>query len=369
MSAMTPVTSMKIVTVLGTRPEIIKLSSILPLLDSKTKHILIHTGQHYDYEMDAVFFKELELSLPHYQLDVGSMAAGKQTARMLEKIEDILIKEKPNIVVVQGDTNSTLAGALAAVKLGITVAHVEAGCRSFNFSQPEEINRKIVDHIAHLLFAPDEVALRNLKSESIDSEKLFLVGNTSADVFTRNRKFADTSTIISELGFLSAAYAVVTVHRAENTDIKENLHNIVSAINEISRRITVVFPLHPRTAASLEKHGFKLDSSVKIIKPLSYLPFLKLLSHARFCVSDSGGVQEEAALLNVPCIIPRDETEWIRYVELGKNMLTGAATSPIVHAAEKLLNDRELERIKSIRISHTYGASEKIVEILLKHGI
>ena len=360
---------MKIATILGTRPEIIKLSPLIPLLDKHfaiANHVLIHTGQHYDSELDKAFFKELDLRKPHY-LQIANykyLSPEKKEYEMRSKLKAILIRERPDLVLVQGDTRSAFIGADVAHELNIKIAHVEAGCRSFNLEQPEEINRKKIDMIASYLFAPDEISRNNLKNEGIDERKIFVVGNTSVDACFRNKQFAEKSTLLQNNDIQEGNYVLATIHRAESTDNKENLLSIINALNHISNHIKIVFPVHPRTSASLEKFGIKLPSSIKRLTPLPYIAFLHLLSKSRFCISDSGGVQEEAALLNIPCIVARNETEWVSYILAGKNILVGTKTNNIVNAAKELLNDAKLKEVKSIQVDYIPDASQRIVNKL-----
>ena len=355
---------MKVITILGTRPEIIKLSPLIPLLENEFEHSIIHTGQHYDYEMDKAFFTELKLPQPRYHLNVGSSFAGKQTALMIERIEAILLQEQPEWVIVQGDTNTVLAGALAAAKLNIKIAHVESGDRNFNKQTPEEINRTVADHVADLLFAADERCYQNLVHEGLPENKIFLEGNTVYDACVRANVYAQSSPILEELKLEAKKYVIVTIHRAESTEKKEILEGIVKALNEISHQIPLVFPLHPRTKKFFHEYGLTLSPQIKVVKPLEYLPFLKLLSNARFCISESGGVQEEALVFNIPCVIPLNETCWPHLVEAGKNFLVGQTTSGIVRKAKELLDDLELQRVAVIPYAYDHQVSEKIIEIL-----
>ncbi len=362
----------KVVTILGTRPEIIKFSSLLPLFDEHFEHILIHTGQHYDYEMDEAFFEDLHLKKPNFNLHVGSGSQGKQTGLMLEKIEKILLDFQPDLVVVQGDTNTTLAGALAATKLHIPVAHVEAGCRSFNRVMPEEINRVITDAVGNILFPADKDSEENLIAEGIDAKNIFRVGNTVFDAVLRNKIFAEQKTIGTDLGLKKKGYVLVTIHRAEST-LQETLTEIVAALNEIAEHIPLVFPIHPRTRKALIQFGLNLSSKIKVIKPTGYLEFIKLLSDSLFCISDSGGIQDEALVFNVPCLIPRNETEWPRLVDAGKNFLIGNKKESIVAKAQEfILHPEELERVAGIHFGYEKNVCMNILIILkekLEHGI
>ena len=352
----------KVMTILGTRPEIIKLSPIIPLLEQSFEHILVHTGQHYDYEMDKVFFDELKLPAPTYNLKVGSCEPAVQIALIMEKLDEIITKEKPDMIIVQGDTNSTLAGALTAVKKNIPLIHIEAGCRSFDKKQPEEINRIVADHCADILFAPDEAATENLKKERIVLSRIVSVGNTSFDACVRNKRLANTN-ILNTHKLKKNNYILVTIHRAESTE-NENLRNIVKALNTLSQDNTLVFPIHPRTRKAIEENKIVIDKNIKLIEPQPYLNFIELLSNCRLCITDSGGIQEEAIVFNIPCIIPRDRTEWMRLVDAGKNSLAGTNTESIVEKTRTLLKTEVYERVRSIKIPYANGASEKIINYL-----
>ena len=357
---------MKIATIFGTRPEIIKLSTLIPLLDREFNQILIHTGQHYSYEMDKIFFEELHLRDCDYTLNIGSGTHAQQTGKMLMKLEEVLLDEKPDIVLVQGDTNSTLAGALAASKLQIPVAHVEAGCRSFDRRMPEEINRILVDHISDYLFAPDENALQNLTdSECISSEKVYLVGNTSVDACIRAKDMFNQETLV-DYSLEKNNYILFTLHRQENTTY-DGLKEILMALNTISDRIKVLFPVHLRTRKFINEYKIQLGNNVILTDPLGYKDFMGLLTNSKFVMTDSGGIQEEAAVLNVPCLVMRDNTEWMSYVEMGKNLLLGTSYQKIIGIVNDLLNNEEkIDKIKRIKIPINQGASESIVSILKK---
>ena len=355
---------MKVATILGTRPEIIKLSPLLPLLEKEFtpgNHIIIHTGQHYDFEMDAVFFEQLNLKEPDYKLNVGSHSHGKQSGLMLQKIEEVLMTEKPDLVIVQGDTNTTLAGALAAVKLGIKVMHVESGCRSFNREMPEEINRILTDAISSYLVAPDNDAVENLNKEGVKG-KILPLGSTAFDAALRMKNVVDVvfNTTHSN-NFEKGNYVLLTLHRAENTT-PDRLASILGVLNEIGKDIPIVFPIHPRTSKIVTET--KIDvSNLRIIQPASYLTFISLLANCRFCVTDSGGIQEEALVFNVPCLIPRKETEWIRLVEAGKNILLGTEAENIKKGIVDLWrDDNKLKSIKDINVDYPQNVSENILK-------
>ena len=352
----------KIMTVMGTRPEIIKLSPILPLLDKNFNHILIHSGQHYDYELDKIFFEELELKDPDYNLKIGSHLHGKQTALILERLEPIIEKENPDFIMVQGDTNTTLGGALTGVKLLKKIIHLEAGCRAFN-KQPEEYNRVMVDHISDYLLAPDTVAYQYLINEGINKKKIFLVGSTVFDAVLRNKKFIPKSKIFEQIP-VKDNYILLTTHRAENT-IDKNLRSIIVAVNHLSKKIPIIFPIHPRTQNKVEESKITISKNVHIIKSVGYIDFLNLLSHCLFALTDSGGVQEEALVFNKPCLVLKTEIEWIRLVEMGKNIIVGANTKKIIKTASELIDDpQKLEIIKNRNYSYDIDVSKKIEKIL-----
>jgi UDP-N-acetylglucosamine 2-epimerase (non-hydrolysing) len=355
---------MKIATIFGTRPEIIKLSPLIPLLDMEFDQILIHTGQHYSYSMDKIFFEELNLRDCDYTLNIGSGTHAQQTGRMLLKIEEVLVDEKPDIVLVQGDTNTTLSGALAASKLQIPVAHVEAGCRSFDRRMPEEINRILVDHISDYLFAPDDIALKNLtSSECISSDKVYLVGNTSIDACLRAMEMFNQESL-NDYCLEKYNYILFTLHRQENTTCS-GLKEIINALNLISEKIKVLFPVHLRTRKVIKEHKMEIGDNVILTDPLGYKDFMGLLMNSKFVMTDSGGIQEEAVVLNVPCLILRDNTEWMQYVELGKNMIVGTHYQKIIDVVNDLLkNEDKIERIRQIKIHIKKGASKSILSIL-----
>ncbi|MCL4417463.1 MAG: UDP-N-acetylglucosamine 2-epimerase (non-hydrolyzing) [Actinobacteria bacterium] len=337
---------MKIATVVGSRPQFIKMAPVSKVIRKNFKELIIHTGQHYDYEMDRIFFEELDIPLSDYYLGVGSGTHGYQTGEMLKRIEEILINEKPDFVLVYGDTNSTLAGALAGAKLGIKVAHVEAGLRSFDKSMPEEINRVITDHCSNILFCPTKTAVKNLNREGIN-DGAYLTGDVMVDSLLHNKEIAESkSGILEKLELKSNEYIVATIHRASNTDRKEKLDKIVNSFCELGE--TIIFPIHPRTEKYLKEYGLfdKLRASVRLTKPLGYLDFLKLMIHAKKIVTDSGGIQKEAYILKVPCITLRENTEWVETVEDGWNVLVSVDKENIRRAIHQfqpsLSNHKEI---------------------------
>lgn len=322
---------MKIVSIVGARPQFIKAAAVSRKLQGRHEEVLVHTGQHYDYEMSGIFFEGLELPKPKASLGVGSGSHGFQTGAMLKAIEDVLLVERPSCVVVYGDTNSTLAGALAASKLSIPIAHVEAGLRSFNRRMPEEINRVMADHLSDLLFCPSETAVSNLAAEGV-SQNVHLVGDVMLDVlnWAKERLGAKQSAILERLGLSRQAYLLATVHRSENTDDVAKLSCILSAFNAVDE--TVVFPVHPRARKIVTEMGFRPEPHVHLIDPLGYLDMIALVESARLVLTDSGGLQKETYWLGVPCVTLRNETEWVETVEAGWNVLVGSDSDRIVDA-------------------------------------
>ncbi len=348
---------MKIVSVIGARPQFIKCAPFSRELRKLHREVIIHTGQHYDYEMDKLFFIELGIPEPDCNLGIGSGTHGKQTGEMLKGIEEVLVKEKPDLVMVYGDTNSTLAGALAAAKMQIKLGHVEAGLRSFDKSMPEEINRVLTDHCSDYLFCPTQTAVNNLKKENI-TRGVYLVGDVMVDALLQAKERAEGPDVLNTLGLESKEYLVSTIHRQSNTDCEENLRNIVNACCELDE--VIIFPLHPRTEKFLRKYGLyqRLQEKVRITKPLGYLDFLKLLSHAKKILTDSGGVQKEAYILGVPCITLRNDTEWVETVEDGWNLLVGVDKERIIKMV------REFEPKGARRNVFGQDACQKISKVI-----
>lgn len=337
--------TMKIVTIVGARPQFIKAAavsrSLRPIGD--VREILVHTGQHYDDNMSEVFFRELGISEPDYHLGIGSGSHGMQTGRMLEAIEGVLTAEAPQVVLIYGDTNSTLAGALAAAKLNIPSAHVEAGLRSYNRSMPEETNRVVADHLADLLFAPTETARRNLLSEGIGEAAIRLVGDVMYDAaLYYGSKAQEQSAILKRLGLKSRGYILATVHRAENTDDPTRLRTLFEGLMEASRDTRLVLPLHPRTRQALERDQMlsRVSDHLNLTDPVGYLDMVMLEKNARLVVTDSGGVQKEAFFYRVPCVTLRGETEWVELIELGWNRLAPpVSASSIADAVQSALQN------------------------------
>jgi UDP-N-acetylglucosamine 2-epimerase (non-hydrolysing) len=358
---------MKLCFVLGTRPEIIKLYSVMKAAETHSivNPVFIHTGQHYDYEMSQVFLEELNLPKFHHFLDVKSEPHGKQTAKLLTEIEKCLTLEKPDAVIVQGDTNTTMAGALTAAKLQIPVVHIEAGCRSFDLNMPEEINRLVVDAISSIFFAPTKITALNLLFEGRAADRVFLAGNTVSDIVVQTQDVRKNIKLDhEEIGTFDV---VMTLHRQENVDDKGRLTEILNALSKIQGKI--VFPIHPRTTKRIKEFDLeevvKKISNLKLIKPQNYLTFMKLLEEAKVVITDSGGVQEETMMVGTPCITARNTTEWPETVWAGTNYLAGSDVQKIVTQCNKILNEKK----SPIRIEMNFpkgNAGAEIIEILVR---
>ena len=361
---------MKIATILGTRPEIIKMA---PIIDEISKRgidqIVLHTGQHYDKEMSDNFFRDLEIPTPDYNIHVGSGTHGKQTGLMMKGIEEVLLDEKPDIVLVQGDTNAVLAGALVASKLHIAIGHVEAGLRSFDMTMPEEVNRRAADVTSTMYFIPTEESAINLLAEGFSHKNLLITGNTVVDACFRHleiaqkRGFEEES--LSQLDIENMDNILtLTMHRAENVDVKERVTNIIEALKELDE-MNIIFPIHPRTKNTLEKFGLfdELNNMehVHIIKPLGYLDFLLLTSKSTLILTDSGGLQEEAITLDVPALTLRYNTERPETVTAGGNILVGSDKDAILENANKILNDEDFaNKMKNAKNPYGQGDSAKL---------
>ncbi|MCT7974897.1 non-hydrolyzing UDP-N-acetylglucosamine 2-epimerase [Laspinema olomoucense] len=364
---------MKCITIVGARPQFIKAATISRVLrcTPAVTEILVHTGQHYDSYMSDVFFEELEIPQPDYHLGIGSGTHGSQTGKMLEAIEAVLIQEQPNLVLVYGDTNSTLAGALAGAKLHIPVAHVEAGLRSFNRKMPEEINRILSDHSSDLLFAPTETSVKNLLHEGIPENKVHLVGDVMYDAALYYENLADThSQILSKLKLSPKGYILATIHRAENTDDSARLHAIFQGLMQVAQEIAVVLPLHPRTRQALKRENLfsKVSEFLLLIEPVGYLDMVMLEKNARLIATDSGGVQKEAFFYRVPCVTLREETEWVELVEMGWNCLAIPSNPTWVKTC--ILNCLDQTSGVHPEVSFLYGtgkAAQLTVTILIQH--
>ncbi len=368
---------MKVALVCGARPNFMKIAPLMRAIEkhnasSKTNLIeplLVHTGQHYDYEMFQVFFQDLELPQPDIYLGVGSGTHAEQTGKIVIEFEQVLFKEKPDLVVVVGDVNSTLAAALAAVKLHIPVAHVEAGLRSYDRTMPEEINRLLTDVISDYLFTPSPDADENLKREGVADKKIFFVGNIMVDSLLYNTEKAERSQILTRLSLDKGNYAVLTLHRPSNVDKKESLLQIIQALQEISQRIPVVFPAHPRTRKSIEGFGlikFFEDEHIRFIKPLGYLDFLKLEMNARLVMTDSGGIEPETTVLGIPCLTLLDATGWKETENQGTNILVGNDSQKLIKEAFRILDGKTKKG--SIPELWDGKTAERIVGIIVREA-
>ena len=339
---------MKICTIIGARPQFIKAAAVSAKIAEMSEHsdiseVIIHTGQHYDPDMSKIFFEELKIPKEKYNLKVGSGRHGEQTAKMLAGVEDILIEESPDWVLIYGDTNSTLAGALAAVKLHIPVVHIEAGMRSFNRNMPEEINRIVSDSISTLNLCSTQTAVEHLEHEGMGSTA-FLTGDVMYDCALKFEALAEKyCDPLSKFGLSHGKYILMTCHRAENTDDNLRLSQIVSAVNKVAEKHTVLYTMHPRTASFIEKYKLEFSDNVQVVDPVGYLDMLVLEKSAEMILTDSGGIQKEAFFYKVPCITMRDETEWVETVELGWNTLAGASYDKITAAVANFAEKRPLE--------------------------
>ncbi|MEZ4774691.1 MAG: UDP-N-acetylglucosamine 2-epimerase (non-hydrolyzing) [Bacteroidia bacterium] len=369
----------KIISIVGARPQFIKLAPFTRAIarHNETKHPFvthktIHTGQHYDAKMSDVFFEDLEIPYPEFNLAIGSGSHGEQTGKMLIGIEAILLEEKPDMVVIFGDTNSTAAAALAAAKLHLPIAHIEAGLRSFNRTMPEEINRIVSDHISNINLAPTGTAMENLKREGLEAVSI-LTGDIMYDTVLHNRKIAaEKSTILADMGLTPGGYAIATIHRAENTSDAQLLGGILDTLNLVAdTRIPVVFPIHPRVFHLLPKllPEWKASANLKICDPVGYLEMLQLVGNARFALTDSGGLQKEAFFLDCPCITLRTETEWLETVEGGGNIITGPDPENIVKGVdfwwEKTMEEKPSFESNARRYFGDGNSSEIILSAIL----
>ncbi len=363
---------MRIVNVVGARPNFIKIA---PLMREMRKHpeiqsILVHTGQHYDEQLSDIFFRQLGISEPNVDLQVGSGSHAWQTAEVLKRIEPVLLDQKPDLLVVVGDVNSTVAAALAAAKLGISVAHVEAGLRSFDRSMPEEINRLLTDAMSDYLFVTEEDAVKNLLREGKSTDQIHFVGNVMIDALRQFLPLAEASPIAGILGLgrngKASPFALMTLHRPSNVDSPPTLQALLQSVEEIADRIPVVFPVHPRTKLRIEALRTGVPSQVRLISPVGYLDFLWLLSRARFVMTDSGGIQEETTALGVPCLTLRENTERPITVEQGTNEIVGTEPEKIVAAAHRILSS-ERRRGRAPLLWDGY-ASQRIVDVLLRES-
>lgn len=362
---------LKIINIVGARPN---LPKIAPLMREMQRHpeiepILVHTGQHYDEALSDIFFRQMGIPTPHVNLEVGSGSHAAQTAEVLKRVEPVLIEHQPDLVLVVGDVNSTIAVSLAAVKLGISVAHVEAGLRSFDRSMPEEINRILTDALADYLFVTEEDAIQHLLKEGRPRESIYLVGNVMIDSLRHFLPIAQKSPIGEDLGLKNGAdwqrFAVLTLHRPSNVDSTEKLAELLGAIDSIASQVPVIFPVHPRTQQRLAQAGIKTHPQLRMIPPIGYLDFLCLLSKATLVLTDSGGIQEETTALGVPCLTLRENTERPITISEGTNQLIGTDPAKIIAAAQSILaGNGKAGRIPPFWDGH---AAERIVDVLLKN--
>ena len=362
---------MTVAIIIGTRPEIIKMAPIIKKLSEKKELLLIHTGQHYSFNVDELFFQELELPTPDIQFEVGKTTKlqGAQTAEMIRLIEEALIEQKPKAVLVQGDTNTVLAGAIAASKLFIPIGHVEAGLRSRQ-KIPEEINRVLTDHISEWLFVPTEEAKDNLISEGIDSKRIFITGNTIVDAINQFIPVSqEKSSILTNHGLTEEEFILVTLHRQENVDNPDVLSELISVIKSLADEYKIIFPIHHRTKSRIEEFQMTQQLShenLYVIDPVGYLDMIRLLSSAKLVITDSGGIQEEAIIVNTPCVTARDATERPETITAGGNILGGIEKASLLEIIRDILTDKEkLEKMKKARNPFGDGAaSDKIIAIL-----
>lgn len=356
---------MKIAVILGTRPEVIKLYPLIKVFAKKgIDYFILHTNQHYSENMDKNFFRELDLPVPKYNLNVGSHPHGKQTGRMLEGIESVLLSEKPDFIAVQGDTNTVLAGALAASKLGIKVIHVEAGLRSYDRSMPEEINRVVSDHISDYLFAPTKVQERILLSEGRDKKKIIVVGNTIVDSVKLLSSVAEEkSGILAKLGLKKQEYILVTVHRQENVDFEIKFKNIIRGLDTVAKELNkkIIYPIHPRSKKMVDTFGIKIPDTIILVDPVGYLDMIQLQKNAALVITDSGGLQEESNILQVPCVTLRENTERPETISAGGNVLAGTNPDKILSCSKEMIK-------KERNWKNPFGdgrTSERIADYLL----
>ena len=357
----------KILTVVGARPQFVKAATLSRAFANHPDHvkeIIVHTGQHFDQNMSDIFFDEMDIPKPDYNLNINGLSHGAMTGQMLEGIEKIIISDKPGCVLVYGDTNSTLAGALAAKKLHVAVVHIEAGLRSYNMQMPEEINRILTDRISDILFCPTDTAVNNLKSEGFDSFKteIVLSGDVMHDAALYYKAKSDKqSNVLKENRVRSGEFVLATIHRAENTDNEKTLQEIVHALNKINESVQVIVPVHPRTAGLLKAGN--IDAQFSMIKPVGYLDMLQLISNARLVLTDSGGLQKEAYFFGKHCLTLRNETEWVELVNNGYNDVVGTSFDRIIEAFDNSINKTF---IKSRELYGTGNAAEIICDYLLQ---
>jgi len=356
---------MKISIILGTRPEIIKMSSIIQECQKRRiGYFILHTNQHYSKNLDKVFFNELKIPNPKYNLKVGSGTHAEETGKMLVGIEKILIKEKPDVVLVEGDTNTVLAGALAAAKLNIKIGHIEAGLRSYSREMPEEINRILTDHCSDFLFPPTKESKNILIKEGMLKNNIFIVGNTIVDAIKRNLKLANKkSKILKKLKIKKNEYFLFTAHRPENVDKKKEIKKILDGIKLVHKKfnLPIIYPIHPRSKKMIKKFKLNISNEIKLIEPIGYLDFLKLEANTRLVLTDSGGIQEETCIIKVPCVTLRKNTERPETLKVGSNILAGTSPQKILSSVSKML-------MKKNNWKNPFGdgkSGEKIIKVLI----
>ncbi len=365
---------MKAILVAGARPNFIKIAPLVRAIDEHNgepagnaiHYVLVHTGQHYDYEMSQIFFKELKLPKPHIHLGIGSGTHAEQTGKIMIEFERVLLKEKTDIVIVVGDVNSTLAAALASVKMHIPVAHVEAGIRSYDYTMPEEINRRLTDHISDYLFTTSKYDDDSLAKEGISTEKIFRVGNIMVDSLIFTKPLAEKSKILSRLGLGKQDYALVTLHRPSNVDDRQRLTHITNALKEISRKIPVIFPVHPRTRKNIISFGldqFFSEHDIRLIEPLGYLDFLKLELYSKLVITDSGGIQVETTAMDIPCLTVLDTPVWVITHKQGTNILVGSDGKKLISEATRVIRGNIKKRGKRPEFWDG-NTAERIIKIL-----
>lgn len=367
---------LKVIIVVGARPNFVKAAPLMEAMKRREHEfapLVVHTGQHYDQMMSDAFLRDLELPAPDVCLEVGSASQAAQTAAIMQKFEPVVSKEKPDWVVVVGDVNSTLAAALVAVKLGVKVAHVEAGLRSRDRTMPEEINRLLTDQIADLLFTPSADAGDNLRAEGIPDERICLAGNIMIDSLNKYLERAQSLSVRNDLGLAKTDYAVLTLHRPSNVDDLQTFSGIFEAVEEIGGRLPIVFPVHPRTRKSIAELGLTERvagiQGLRLIEPLGYLDFLALYSGAKLVLTDSGGLQEETTVLGIPCLTLRENTERPITVQLGTNVVVGTSPETIIKAAFAILGDDATVKWCSIPPLWDGATADRILDALVKHPV
>lgn len=363
----------RIMIVAGARPNFMKIAPLLREFRKRKKYfevLLVHTGQHYDFEMSEIFFQNLKIPKPDIFLNVGSASHAIQTARIMIAFEQVILQVKPSLIIVVGDVNSTLACSLVASKLDIKTAHVEAGLRSFDRTMPEEINRMVTDSLSDYLFVSEKSGLRNLKSEGITSNKIYFVGNIMIDTLLLHMQVINKSNILNEYGLTKGKYSVITLHRPSNVDSDETLLKTFDILNSVSQKIKIVYPIHPRTKKMIKKHNlmnkFRKLNNLQMVNPLGYIDFIKLMKESRFVLTDSGGIQEESTYLGIPCITLRENTERPVTIEKGTNHLAGRNKQKILAKVKDILNGNQKNgKIPELWDGKTAG---RIVKILSMNG-